>query len=155
MRLGAFHTLDLEGALWHPFGYNPHPKLSEATSRSHLRGTTYSRKADLFIVANREFRLTKVSGWDSVALERVTESVKEGRGAELGAIVCGEGASLVDLSGKPSCPSDVTASLKDSSELMTSRRNRCYLSTVRAYDRCPTEDRCLNTSQEKRWDVWP
>lgn len=42
-------------------------------------------------VANRDFRLTKAQGWDSVALERIEESTKEGRGAELGAIVCGEG----------------------------------------------------------------
>ena len=44
--------------------------------------------------ANRDFRLTKTQGWDSVALERVEESTKEGRGAEVGAIVCGEGVLL-------------------------------------------------------------
>jgi protein pelota len=38
--------------------------------------------------------LTKTQGWDSVALERVEESTKEGRGAEVGAIVCGEGEIL-------------------------------------------------------------
>ena len=47
--------------------------------------------------ANRDFRLTKTSGWDSVALERVSESTKEGRGAELGAVICGEGASSAPL----------------------------------------------------------
>ena len=45
------------------------------------------------VLANRDFRLTKTTGWDSVALERVLESTKEGRGAEVGAVVCGEGES--------------------------------------------------------------
>ena len=67
VRLGAYHTLDLEGEL---------PCL-----KSDQRLT----------VANRDFRLTKTSGWDSVALERISESTKEGRGAEVGAVVCGEG----------------------------------------------------------------
>ena len=47
--------------------------------------------AQLLMVANRDFRLTKTQGWDSVALERIEESTKEGRGAEVGAVVCGEG----------------------------------------------------------------
>ena len=63
VRLGAFHTLDLE--------------------------------------ANRDFRLTKTQGWDSVALERVEDSTKEGRGAEVGAIVCGEGELPLHLSNAP------------------------------------------------------
>ena len=50
------------------------------------------------LVANRDFRLIKTSGWDSVALERVEESTKEGRGAEIGAVVCGEGEMSKDLS---------------------------------------------------------
>jgi protein pelota len=41
--------------------------------------------------ANRDFRLSKSSGWDSVAIERIEEATKEGRGAEVGAIVLGEG----------------------------------------------------------------
>jgi len=49
------------------------------------------------VAANRDFRLTKATGWDSVALERVAESTKEGRGAELGAVVCGEGKSAGPL----------------------------------------------------------
>ncbi|WWD02790.1 mRNA surveillance protein pelota [Kwoniella europaea PYCC6329] len=59
VKLGAYHTLDLE--------------------------------------ANRDFRLTKTSGWDSIALERIQESTQEGRGAELGAIVCGEGTAAICL----------------------------------------------------------
>ncbi|WWD17470.1 mRNA surveillance protein pelota [Kwoniella shandongensis] len=59
VKLGAYHTLDLE--------------------------------------ANRDFRLSKATGWDSVALERIEESTQEGRGAEVGAIVCGEGTAAICL----------------------------------------------------------
>lgn len=52
VRLGAFHTLDLE--------------------------------------VYRDVKIEKAE-WDSVALERIEESCVEGRGAEVGAIVCGEG----------------------------------------------------------------
>ncbi|WVQ82415.1 mRNA surveillance protein pelota [Cryptococcus sp. DSM 104549] len=51
----------------------------------------------LDLEANRDFRLTKATGWDSVALERITESTQEGRGAEVGAIVCGEGTAAICL----------------------------------------------------------
>ncbi|OCF36702.1 mRNA surveillance protein pelota [Kwoniella heveanensis CBS 569] len=51
----------------------------------------------LDLEANRDFRLTKISGWDSVALERIQESTAEGRGAEVGAIVCGEGTAAICL----------------------------------------------------------
>lgn len=54
VKMGAFHTLDLE--------------------------------------ANRDVRLEKgEGGWDSIALSRVEESCVPGRGAEVGAVVCGEG----------------------------------------------------------------
>jgi stalled ribosome rescue protein Dom34 len=43
------------------------------------------------IAANRDFRLYKASGWDSVSLERIEEATKEGRGADVGAVVLGEG----------------------------------------------------------------
>lgn len=57
VKLGAFHTLDVE--------------------------------------ANRDVRIEKdVEGWDSVALSRVEESCVPGRGAEVGAVVCGEGHQL-------------------------------------------------------------
>lgn len=52
---------------------------------------SYQRRVGSLCSANRDFRLTKTSGWDSVALERIEESTKEGRGAEVGAVVCGEG----------------------------------------------------------------
>lgn len=56
MKLGAYHTLDIE--------------------------------------ANKDVRIEKeAGGWDSIALGRVEESCVPGRGAEVAAIVCGEGAS--------------------------------------------------------------
>lgn len=52
VKMGAFHTLDLE--------------------------------------MNRDVRIIKET-WDRVALDRVEEASADGRGAEVGAIVCGEG----------------------------------------------------------------
>lgn len=45
----------------------------------------------LDIEANRTVRIEKEHGWDSVALARVKESCQPGRGAEVAAVVCGEG----------------------------------------------------------------
>ncbi|EMD40788.1 hypothetical protein CERSUDRAFT_111372 [Gelatoporia subvermispora B] len=60
VKLGAFHTLDLE--------------------------------------ANRDVRIEKEEGgWDSIALGRVEESCAPGRGAEVGAVVCGEGTAIFCL----------------------------------------------------------
>lgn len=59
VKLGAFHTLDLE--------------------------------------PNRNVRIEKTSGWDSIALARVDESVIPGRGAEVGAVICGEGTATICL----------------------------------------------------------
>lgn len=58
VKLGAFHTLDIE--------------------------------------ANRDVRIEKME-WDSIALDRVREASIPGRGAEVGAIVCGEGTSPAKL----------------------------------------------------------
>jgi len=52
VKMGAFHTLDIE--------------------------------------ANRDIRIEKPE-WDSISLERVEEASQPGRGAEVGALVCGEG----------------------------------------------------------------
>jgi protein pelota len=52
VKMGAFHTLDIE--------------------------------------ANRDVRIEKVE-WDSISLERIEEASQPGRGAEVGAVVCGEG----------------------------------------------------------------
>jgi protein pelota len=45
----------------------------------------------LDIEAHRDIRIQK-EDWDSVALGRVEESCVPGRGAEVAAVVCGEGA---------------------------------------------------------------
>ncbi|KAL4076090.1 eRF1 domain 1-domain-containing protein [Scleroderma citrinum] len=59
VKLGAFHTLDIE--------------------------------------TNRDIRVEKFEGWDSIALSRVKESCIPGRGAEVGAVVCGEGTAAFCL----------------------------------------------------------
>ncbi|KAF7301780.1 Deoxyribodipyrimidine photo-lyase [Mycena indigotica] len=59
VRLGAFHTLDIE--------------------------------------AQRDIRIEKAEGWDSVALGRVDEAIVPGRGAEVAAVVCGEGTAAFCL----------------------------------------------------------
>jgi len=50
----------------------------------------------LDIEPHRDIRIIKDS-WDSISLDRVRESCVEGRGAEVGAIVCGEGTAAVCL----------------------------------------------------------
>ncbi|CAA7259871.1 unnamed protein product [Cyclocybe aegerita] len=59
VKLGAFHTLDVE--------------------------------------ANRDVRIEKADGWDSVAVARVEEAIIPGKGAEVGAVVCGEGVAAFCL----------------------------------------------------------
>lgn len=59
VKLGAFHTLDIE--------------------------------------ANRDVRIEKAEGWDSIAIARVDEAIVPGRGAEVGAVVCGEGTAAFCL----------------------------------------------------------
>ncbi|KIP02114.1 hypothetical protein PHLGIDRAFT_96334 [Phlebiopsis gigantea 11061_1 CR5-6] len=60
VRMGAFHTLDIE--------------------------------------ANRDVRIEKnEGGWDSIARARVEESCVPGRGAEVAAVVCGEGTAVFCL----------------------------------------------------------
>ena len=51
----------------------------------------------LDIEANRDVRVEKADGWDSVALARVDEAIIPGRGAEVGAVVCGEGVAAFCL----------------------------------------------------------
>lgn len=46
---------------------------------------------------NRDIRIMKAN-WDSISLGRVQEACVEGRGADVGAIVCGEGSSLLSKS---------------------------------------------------------
>ncbi|KAI9448170.1 pelota [Lactarius indigo] len=58
VKMGAFHTLDIE--------------------------------------SNRDVRIEKLE-WDSISLERLNEASLPGRGAEVGAIVCGEGTAAFCL----------------------------------------------------------
>ncbi|KAH9951656.1 pelota [Amylocystis lapponica] len=52
----------------------------------------------LDVEANRDVRIEKdIGGWDSIAMGRVEESCAPGRGAEVGAIVCGEGTATFCL----------------------------------------------------------
>ncbi|KAJ7180221.1 eRF1 domain 1-domain-containing protein [Mycena crocata] len=59
VRLGAFHTLDIE--------------------------------------VQRDVRIEKEEGWDSVAIARVEEAIVPGKGAEVAALVCGEGTAAFCL----------------------------------------------------------
>ena len=51
----------------------------------------------LDIESNRDIRIEKADGWDSIAISRVEESCVPGRGAEVGAVVCGEGTAAFSL----------------------------------------------------------
>ncbi|KAJ8519368.1 hypothetical protein ONZ45_g3650 [Pleurotus djamor] len=51
----------------------------------------------LDVEANRDVRIEKADGWDSIALSRVEESTMPGKGAEVGAVVCGEGTAAFCL----------------------------------------------------------
>lgn len=51
----------------------------------------------LDVEANRDVRIEKGDGWDSVAISRVEEACVPGRGAEVGAVVCGEGTAAFCL----------------------------------------------------------
>ena len=51
----------------------------------------------LDIEANRDVRIEKAE-WDSIALERIRDACVPGRGAEVGAIVCGEGRASLAIS---------------------------------------------------------
>ena len=73
-----------------------------------------------------------------MALERVEESTKEGRGAEVGAVVCGEGElgpALVE------------------NELTLVDRYRRHLPLVRTHDGRSTADRYGGPSETQRRDI--
>ena len=71
----------------------------EPTAALHVSGRVSSENKDvkmgsfhtLDLEANRDVRIIKQE-WDSISLNRVEEACVEGRGAEVGAIVCGEGS---------------------------------------------------------------
>lgn len=71
----------------------------ESTAGLHITGRVTSENPHvkmgafhtLDIEANRDVRIEKEDGWDSIALGRMQESCVPGRGAEVAALVCGEG----------------------------------------------------------------
>lgn len=71
---------------------------NDTTAALHIAGRVSEQTKDvklgahhtLDIEANRDVRIIKAH-WDSVALGRVDDACVEGRDAEIGAIVCGEG----------------------------------------------------------------
>lgn len=76
----------------------------------------------LDLEVNRDVRIKK-DEWDSIALQRVTECCAEGRGAEVGAIVCGEGQQKRRL-------------LIENTAEKSNRNSRC-LSYFQPHDRHP------------------
>lgn len=82
VKLGAYHTLDLEGKQ-QALGAGDLSQLMEKV---------------VIILANRDFSIHKhEGGWDSVALEVIEDATREGRGADVGAVVLGEGTAVVCL----------------------------------------------------------
>lgn len=77
----------------------------ESTAGLHITGRVTSENPHvkmgafhtLDIEANRDVRIEKEDGWDSIALGRVQESCVPGRGAEVAALVCGEGTAIFCL----------------------------------------------------------
>ncbi|KAF8812553.1 hypothetical protein BYT27DRAFT_7182996 [Phlegmacium glaucopus] len=76
-----------------------------ATATLHISGRVISENPHvklgafhtLDVEANRDVRIEKLDGWDSVAIGRVEEAIIPGRGAEVGAVVCGEGVAAFCL----------------------------------------------------------
>lgn len=60
----------------------------------HVRMGAYHT---LDIEPNRDVRIEKAEGWDSIARARVEEAIVPGRGAEVAALVCGEGTAAFCL----------------------------------------------------------
>jgi hypothetical protein len=84
-------------------------------------------------LANRDFSIHKhEGGWDSVALEVIEDATKEGRGADVGAVVLGNGQYLYLLRNN--------AFLSYQFSLVC-LRYCCDLPFVRAHDRNPSTNR--------------
>lgn len=73
---------------------------AEPSAALHISGRVSQEAKDvkmgsfhtLDIEANRDIRIIKAEGgWDSVALGRVDDACVEGKGAEVGAVIVGEG----------------------------------------------------------------
>jgi hypothetical protein len=74
--------------------YTPSLFLSHQTISRRKTKTDHLALLLLLVcpVANRNFSIHKQEGgWDSVALEVIEDATKEGRGADVGAVVLGEG----------------------------------------------------------------
>lgn len=74
--------------------------ITEPSAALHISGRVSQEAKDvkmgsfhtLDIEANRDIRIIKTEGgWDSIALGRVDDACVEGRGAEVGAVIVGEG----------------------------------------------------------------
>jgi protein pelota len=84
---------------------DPSSATPNTTATLHITGRVTSENAHvrlgafhtLDIEANRDVRIEKATGWDSVALDRVDEAILPGRGAEVGAVVMGEGTAAFCL----------------------------------------------------------
>jgi protein pelota len=85
VRIGAFHTLELE----REYEYKCDPPVS------HDAQCNTQNLADA--LGGKQFRLTKATGWDSISLAQIEEATAPGRGAEIGAVVCGEGTAAICL----------------------------------------------------------
>ncbi|KAJ2930232.1 hypothetical protein H1R20_g6904, partial [Candolleomyces eurysporus] len=76
------------------------PAASLHISGPVIRENQYVRMGayhTLDIEPNRDVRIEKLEGWDSVARSRVEEAIVPGRGAEVAAVVCGEGTAAFCL----------------------------------------------------------
>ncbi|KAF9247321.1 eRF1 domain 1-domain-containing protein [Melanogaster broomeanus] len=86
-------------------GSAPSSSAPPTTATLHISGRVTSENQHvkmgafhtLDIEPNRDVRIEKIDGWDSIALSRVEESCVPGRGAEVGAVVCGEGTAAFCL----------------------------------------------------------
>lgn len=86
-------------------GGNAGAAQDESSAVLHINGPVISENDyvklgayhTLDVEAFRDVRIEKEDGWDSVALGRVEEAIVPGRGAEVGAVVCGEGQATFCL----------------------------------------------------------
>lgn len=90
----------------------------------------------LDIESNRDVRIAK-DEWDTISLERVTDACVEGRGAEVGAIVCGEGEG----EGVLGMDDDLT---------IWFTRHGSFVFALGAYDGHPSADRRSRPAQTHR-----
>ncbi|KAJ7929901.1 hypothetical protein B0H13DRAFT_1962408 [Mycena leptocephala] len=66
----------------------------KVSRNQHVRLGAYHT---LDIEVQRDVRIEKFEGWDSIAISRVEEAIIPGKGAEVAALVCGEGTAAFCL----------------------------------------------------------